>query len=266
MRLILPASRRRNAPWTPLQRRTWLAEQRRRHRVALHSVAAPAVPLPTALAGYWRLDEAANTVRANAVPGGPGLSEWSCYATTPTINPTTGKIGNAAAIIDGLNWGLRAAAYSGCDAAADFSLSCWVRFTRHFANPYQTVFYLGQNHWLTIQQQQDTIQFAVGINPSGNALVQTASHSLVEGLWTHVVAVKSSATLQLYLNGVLSVSGPIAGTVRTEILPDLRLGCGPAANALNGALDEFGLWQRALSAADVVRLYNNGAGLAYELF
>ena len=106
----------------------------------------------------------------------------------------------------------------------------------------------------------------VTIGTSGNALVQTASHSLVEGLWTHVVAVKSSATLQLYLNGVLSVSGPISGTVRTEVLPDLRLGCGPAANALNGALDEFGLWQRALSAADVVRLYNNGTGLAYELF
>ena len=28
-----PAPARRNAPWTPLQRRTWLAEQRRKHRL-----------------------------------------------------------------------------------------------------------------------------------------------------------------------------------------------------------------------------------------
>lgn len=234
--------------------------------MALHSVAAPAVPLPTALAGYWRLDEAANTVRANAVPGGPGLTEWAYYGNTPTINQTTGKIGNAAAFLDGVNWGLRAAAYSGCDAAADFSLSCWYRFTRHFSNKTQSLFNLGQNHWLTILSQDDAIQFAVGINPSGNNLVQTVNHSLIEGLWTHVVAVKSSATLQLYLNGVLIVSGPITGTVRTEVLPDLRLGCGPTGYSLYGAMDEFGLWQRALTAADVVRLYNNGSGLAYELF
>ena len=33
----LPQPKRRNAPWTPLQRRTWLATQRRRKRLEYES-------------------------------------------------------------------------------------------------------------------------------------------------------------------------------------------------------------------------------------
>lgn len=40
----LPQTKRRNAPWTPLQRRTWLAEQRRKHRLLPAPVLRAAYP------------------------------------------------------------------------------------------------------------------------------------------------------------------------------------------------------------------------------
>jgi hypothetical protein len=34
----------------------------------------------------------------------------------------------------------------------------------------------------------------------------------------------------------------------------------------DGALDEFGVWQRALTAAEIAALYNSGSGLPFENF
>jgi len=53
MPIKLPALPRRNAPWTPLQRRTWLAEQRRKH----HLLPAPVLRAvyPDLLQWNWDL-------------------------------------------------------------------------------------------------------------------------------------------------------------------------------------------------------------------
>lgn len=53
MPIKLPALPRRNAPWTPLQRRTWLAEQRRKHRLAPPPVLR--AKYPDLLAWNWEL-------------------------------------------------------------------------------------------------------------------------------------------------------------------------------------------------------------------
>ena len=47
---------------------------------------------------------------------------------------------------------------------------------------------------------------------------------------------------------------------------DLLVGANPWGYPLNGALDELGLWTRALSATEVEQLYNEGNGLAYDWF
>ncbi len=53
MAKALPQAKPRNAPWTPLQRRTWLAEQRRKH----HLLPAPVLraAYPTLLRWDWDL-------------------------------------------------------------------------------------------------------------------------------------------------------------------------------------------------------------------
>ena len=61
------------------QRRAWTAldaQRRRRRRLAALVPALP-VTLLTELAGYWKLEEPANSPRLDASGNGWDLSEWS---------------------------------------------------------------------------------------------------------------------------------------------------------------------------------------------
>ena len=42
--------------------------------------------------------------------------------------------------------------------------------------------------------------------------------------------------------------------------------CTSPGQTFYGSLDEFGIWQRALSADEVWQLYNYGSGLPFENF
>jgi len=67
-----------------------------------------------------------------------------------------------------------------------------------------------------------------------------------------------------YLNGVAGTPTDITG-VGLNDTPLVALG-GFAAEGtwgFAGELGEIGLWKRVLAPADVVQLYNSGAGLSY---
>jgi hypothetical protein len=259
----LPQPPRRNAPWTPFQRRTWLATQRRRARTKFEGAS---LSLLTDLAAYWKLDEAAGEVRADSHIYGVDLSEWSYFGDEATVDQTDGVLGSAALFSDYNNWGLMAPGLAVWNIGADFTIGGWLVFT---ADMYgcQSVLNLGNNLSLAIIAFQDAVQLRIATgNVSGGSWIQSDDGSVPESGWTHFAAVRCGSTLTLYLNGAKSTSGVITGSVTTEFLPDLHLGCSPAGYPMNGTLDEFGLWQRALSADEVSQLYNHGSGLAYEMF
>ncbi len=88
--------------------------------------------------------------------------------------------------------------------------------------------------------------------------------------WNHVVLVrdKTAGTMRVYHNAVLvedktDTTGNING-----FREQLRLGRTFTAapdKYFQGKIDEVGIWNVALSARDVTRLYNSGNGLSYEL-
>ncbi len=74
--------------------------------------------------------------------------------------------------------------------------------------------------------------------------------------WYHIVAVLGSSGQKLYINGVEEASNP---TTETSIINagvwlgrEMRFGNG----RLNGVLDEFRIYNRALSEAEIQELYN----------
>jgi uncharacterized protein len=84
----------------------------------------------------------------------------------------------------------------------------------------------------------------------------TAGTPLSTGTWHHVAAVKSGATLKLFLDGQLAGSCA-APELTTTATSDCALGGNPKFNGnefLAAAFADFGLWERALSPTEVQRL------------
>lgn len=86
--------------------------------------------------------------------------------------------------------------------------------------------------------------------------VPTAS-STWEGKWRMVTAVYDGATKSIYLDGQLLGSTPASGAIGTTGTADLYIGSlGGSAELFNGRVDDVRLYNKALSATDVLNLYN----------
>lgn len=97
------------------------------------------------------------------------------------------------------------------------------------------------------------------------------SNTLVnDGAWHHVVAIYSPNSIDLYVDGVLATSGSNSISAPLVLLDSpqpLQFGIAvPDTTPHNGRLDDIGIWNRALSDAEVTGLYTgSGVGVAESL-
>jgi hypothetical protein len=97
----------------------------------------------------------------------------------------------------------------------------------------------------------------------GNSQV-SSSASITAGVWTHVAAVYNGSTIQLYVNGSASGSVGAAGNIN-NVTPTPAFGYYYDISLLGytGAMDEMGVWNKALTSTEITELYNAGNGLTY---
>jgi len=84
------------------------------------------------------------------------------------------------------------------------------------------------------------------------------SKQLVVGTWYHYVGVYDGATVSAYLNGVQVASAAFAGgAIAAGTGPDINIARNPtyAGDYLIGAMSDVRIYQRALSAAEILALY-----------
>ena len=84
------------------------------------------------------------------------------------------------------------------------------------------------------------------------------SQQLVEGTWYHYVGVYNGATVSAYLNGVQVASAAFAGgAIAAGTGPDINIARNPtyAGDYFIGAIYDMRLYEQALSAAQVLALY-----------
>jgi uncharacterized repeat protein (TIGR01451 family) len=150
--------------------------------------------------------------------------------------------------------------------AASFTLSFWISTTQSSGDP---ALDWTQGHGLIdagdpgfgLSLVSGQVNFGVNKDAMFSNLKSVAS--VADGSWHHIAATRAAATgaLHLYIDGVLSASGPGAPGLFTA-LPngDLWLGGlingAPNNNFFNGQFDEVLIFDRALSAAEVYALYD----------
>jgi hypothetical protein len=101
----------------------------------------------------------------------------------------------------------------------------------------------------------------------GNACAMVSNTTLPLNAWDMITVKysKSGGNCSLFQNGVL-----VANSTYSSSLPSnpnvLKLGTysGVPAGSITGKIDEFGIWNRSLSVAEILTLYNSGNGLPYN--
>jgi hypothetical protein len=257
---ILPAPPRLNPHWTPLQRRTWLAEQRRHQRLS----ALPDNPLLTGLTAFWdgdsNLDKVGLVELLQADGGMFGSSETLpdgsaglvleafnesdlFYSKDPVFDHYSGRTVNCWFCL--LNWhgNFLLADCSddgvGCGTGVGIRFcpdSCFYDFFSSYGDGWDdaTVYFdwdtVNCGSWFMLTLTSDDYQLQVYIN----------------GAWSGTLA-KSSPTVTYTAEGPESfyVNGPH-----------------PWGNMIGQACF-LGVWERVLDPSEIGLLYNHGGGLAF---
>ena len=205
--------------------------------------------LLTDLVGYWKLHETSG-VRADSTSSGNDLSDNN------GVGCVAGKIGNAANF-DGTNY-LNTADLSGVMDGQSFTVAFWAKFdpsaqsgTPGLVNSWSG----GGAYNLRFVPSGNTLNLYLG--GSGEILAAAPT----DGTWHHYVVRRdhASGNNDFWIDGVLATSGN-SGSIGSWTR-GIRIG--RADDALVGAIDETGLWKRALTSDEIAALYNTGTGKTY---
>jgi len=234
------------------------------------NIAATTLNIANGLLSYWKFDE----VSSNALDA---TANARTLTNTNTVAFNTGLIGNSADFgsSNTNKYFIRTAQIP----ASAYTISLWAKLNTEISSGAYW-FYV----WITpatgtqaaiayeynggtrriLFQRQGNSQFAHG--PTTNITMGTSS-------WHHIVLTWDGTNITGYIDGVAGApfSSPI-GSASGWCCPGntvTSVGCTTDANDGNQGgfastkIDEAGIWSRALSATEVLGLYNSGAGVQY---
>ncbi len=126
-----------------------------------------------------------------------------------------------------------------------------------------------QTGWRTIMQKQADAYFlnaskgtgtllpaGGGTIGSGGPIVSGTTTSPVNA-WTHIALTYDGTTMRLYVNGTQVSSTAATGTIQTTTNPLWIGGNSPYGEYFQGAIDEARVYNRALTAAEIVAVRDN---------
>lgn len=144
----------------------------------------------------------------------------------------------------------------------DFTINCWAKTS--ISTGFQVIYESsGDTPFPGVQLAflNGAAFQAVGIGSGGTTVIS-------DGAFRMLTIIRSGTTCSLYINGAFdsSLTGTPTYAVTNFVTFGSRMNTGVYNNFLSGAVDEFGLWSRALTTgagSELASLYNGGAGFQY---
>ncbi len=211
---------------------------------------------------YWRLGETSGTTAADEMGANNGS-----YVNGVTLNQNGPLIEdtNPAASFDGWNdyVGLGTMSVSG----SALTMLGWFR-ADDFDNPNAPILAKGNgtsisNIWWGLGSVSSYGQrLAAVLKTSSTTQIATSSTTITAGQWIFVAGVYNGSTLKVYQNGVEVGSVALTGTVSTSGSVGVRIGSNPSnVDFFDGTIDEVAIFNKALTAAQLLEIYKVGRGL-----
>jgi len=154
------------------------------------------------------------------------------------------------------------------EPTSDISFGGWVYISSTSA--FQMVMAKGENAGDTrsyeMRCNNTTTQMQVQMRVNGGSFCAcTTTTAIGTGTWAHVIYTRSGTTQKVYINGV---SDTLTGVTNNSgnidySTDDLWIGQRNGGLRFNGRLDMIGLWNVALTQAEVSQLYESGTGIEY---
>ena len=233
------------------------------------SLNADWTPRYSNLLGYWKFNEASGAIVDSS---SHGHAQAFSGAGTRTQG-VDGKVGNAL-YLGPNSWisNSTTAAFFRAQTTTSLTYSIWVNplKTRNSTAQAATgVTGVGGQSYAIYPQNSGVGGIAgvgVSVGTNGISVFEHGSghlpsllvHNMTISDWTHIVVVYDNKVPKLYVNGVFIKNG--VTSTRTSVFPAHTLGDGSNSYGLfNGYVDEYGVWAEALTAAEILQIYERQA-------
>ena len=204
-------------------------------------IEAPVVDLESGLQAFYKLSDTSDSSGNNRTLTNNG-----------NVSFASGKLGNAA-VFDGSNYLSIENSNTGESAVSFF---CWANRSENSA--FGMAGLESDGAWLL--WCHDTLICDVNVGQGWVTGVNGVS-PVPQNEWVHVGFIYNGTEMRLYINGLVDSVNSINGSFRST--NNFYIGKEGCWNTIdyNGQIDAVGIWNRALSDAEVAALYNSGTGL-----
>lgn len=203
---------------------------------------------------YWRLDESSGDA-TDQIASLNAANTSATYAAAKLNNGATYGGSAYHTISDHAN----------IKPTSDISFGGWINITSTTTS-YQMMIAKGENSGDTrsyeMRQYGTTSQIEIQMR-IGAAYIQARTTTAIgTGAWKHVIYTRTGTTNKIYIDGTsdtLASDVTQSGNI-TYSTDALWFGQRNGGLRFNGKLDEIGIWDVALSQAEIDELYNSGTG------
>jgi chitodextrinase len=229
----------------------------------IFSITLRGASAPTAgLVGYWNFDEAGGTT----VLDGSGLANNGTLSGAG-VTRVAGKVGSGALKFDGISGKVTIPGTSSLNQTSSFTLTAWLRVAA-FTATYQTPLIKGTTsacaYWLQMAGTHPSIGFGAGTTSNCSSYREHVVSNVTwqQDVWHHAAVVfdDASNTFAFFLDGtrVFIISQTSAPLSSAEALVfGQSTNAGDNYERMNGQIDEVRIYNRALSAQEVLDVFGD---------
>ena len=154
----------------------------------------------------------------------------------------------------------------------DFSISLWINYSYGSGNArYNTLIDFRETAFNVNGLAFYLFENKAVVYIGGVGVIGTSTITLSQNLWTNIVLTKTSGEYKVYFNDANSSRSEVLGTNTTSLIEktaNIGIEWDESFGAFNGKMDEFAIWNTALSSDAITEIYNatnNNSGKALDL-